>query len=108
MNARDCRVLDYEVIKSRTPIREVLSRYGVLFPDGRDHFRVACPVHPGQDRNMSVDGRRGLVHCFVCGASGSVIDLVAGLEGIPTQEAAATLSYGLGDVGLSRNLAAMR
>jgi DNA primase len=109
MSARDCRVLDYELIKSRTSIREVLENAGVhVSASGDRNFRVPCPVHRGQDRNMSVDGRRNLFHCFVCGASGSVIDLVAALDGVTTQEAAAKLSYGLGDVSVSRNMSDMR
>lgn len=57
---------------------------------------------------MSIDGRRGLFHCFVCGAKGSVIDLVAAMDGITIQEAAAKLSYGLGDIDVSRNMATLR
>lgn len=100
-------MIDYEYIKAHHDIREVLSRYGVLCPD-RDHFRVPCPVHVGTDRNMSVDGRRGVFYCFVCGAKGTVIDLVAAMDGITTQEAATKLSDGLGGHVIDRSISSMR
>ena len=33
-----------------------------------------CPFHPNRDTPaMSVDGERGLYHCFGCGASGDAL-----------------------------------
>lgn len=96
-------MIDYERVKAHNDIREVLSSYGVLCPSNRDHFRVPCPVHVGADRNMSVDGRRGIFYCFVCGAKGTVIDLVAAMDGITVSEAAARLGEGLIGVEVDKN-----
>lgn len=101
-------MIDYERVKARNDIREVLSSYGVLCPNNRDHFRVPCPVHVGTDRNMSVDGRRGIFYCFVCGAKGTVIDLVAAMDGITTQEAAAKLAEGVSGGAIDRSIVSMR
>src|SRR6185503_16904930 len=33
-------------------------------------FRGACPFHQGTHRNFSVEPRRKIYHCFVCGEGG--------------------------------------
>jgi DNA primase len=77
----------YEEIKRNVRISNVLRRYGYYVPD-RLTFRIACPIHHGRDANFSVDDNEGLWNCFsVCGRGGSVIDLVALLEGISVPEA---------------------
>ncbi len=63
-----------EEVKVRVSLPEALRRYGLpTSPRGR----IACPIHGGEGPNFAYDQRR--FHCFVCGAGGSVIDLVMGL-----------------------------
>lgn len=64
MNAAD-------IIKDRVSIPQALSYYGVeLSPKGR----IPCPIHRGEHKNFAYTQDRFI--CFVCGAHGSVIDLV--------------------------------
>lgn len=37
-------------------------------------WRGPCPFHHGKDRNFAVIPRKGIYHCFVCHASGTVFD----------------------------------
>lgn len=93
-------MLDYATIKSRVSISEILRKYGVHAPDhGRYH--VLCPWHPERTASLSVNEERGLFHCFGCGASGSVIDLVARFEKITPKDAAEMLSRDFGISGAS-------
>ena len=88
-------MVDYATIKSRVSISEILRKYGVNVPDyGRYH--VLCPWHPERTASLSVNTEKGLFHCFGCGASGSVIDLVARFEKVSPKEAAAMLSNDFG------------
>lgn len=84
-------MIDYATIKSRVSISEILIKYGINTPDhGRYH--VLCPWHIERTASLSVNNDKGLFHCFGCGASGSVIDLVARFEKISPREAADRLS----------------
>ena len=71
-----------EEVKARISLPEALRRYGLpTSPRGR----IACPIHGGEGPNFAYDQRR--FHCFVCGAGGSVIDLVMGLFGLAYPQA---------------------
>lgn len=80
------QTVDYEQIKQRVSISEVLSRY-TRVPQ-KDKYRIPCLLHGGDGPNFGVDENRGLFHCFTCGAAGDVITLLAKLEGIPNSQAA--------------------
>lgn len=82
----------YDEVKRDIRIGDVLSRYGIPHPD-RISYRIPCPIHHGRDSNFSVSEREGLWNCFsVCGAGGSVIDLVAALDDIDPKEAVRKLA----------------
>lgn len=85
-------MITYDTIKHTISIDQVLSRYGIHHPH-RDSYSIPCPIHHGRDLNFSVSERDGLWHCFsVCARGGSVIDLVAALEGVEVSEAVKKLS----------------
>lgn len=82
-----------EEVKARITVPEVLLRYGL---PTSSRGRIPCPIHQGEDPNFAyTDGR---FHCFVCGAGGSVIDLVMGLFGLTYPQALVRLDedFGLG------------
>jgi DNA primase len=81
-------MVSYDQIKHTITIGEVLRKYGFRAPTHQS-YRIPCPIHRGRDANFSVSERDGLWNCFsVCGRGGSVIDLVAALDGITVKEAA--------------------
>jgi DNA primase len=85
-------MVSYDQIKHTIPISTVLRKYGFYAPD-RISYRLPCPIHGGRDANFSVSERENVWNCFsVCQRGGSVIDLVAALEGISVKEAAYKLS----------------
>ena len=59
-------------IKEVLTMNDVLSFYGYI-----PKKRMPCPIHGGEHPNMAVTERS--FKCFVCGASGSVIDFVMAL-----------------------------
>lgn len=82
-----------EEVKARITVPEVLLRYGL---PTSSRGRIPCPIHQGEDPNFAYTDER--FHCFVCGAGGSVIDLVMGLFGLTYPQALVRLDedFGLG------------
>lgn len=79
----------FDRIKESVPMREAVEYYG--FRVNR-HGRMPCPFHNGRDPNLRVyPGGRGY-HCFVCGATGDVIDFAARLFGLDARQAARRLN----------------
>lgn len=60
---------DVARIKDRVSMADVIARY---HHTGRRPGRTTCPFHGGEHDNLGYDGR--VFHCFVCGASGDVIE----------------------------------
>ena len=62
-----------------------------------------CPFHPNSDTPaMSVDGERGLYHCFGCGASGDALTFVQQTQGVGFGESLGLLARRAGvDLGPS-------
>lgn len=79
----------FERIKAAIPTREAAEYYG--FRVNR-HGRMPCPFHNGRDPNLRVyPGDKGY-HCFVCGATGDVIDFTARLFRLDARQAARRLN----------------
>lgn len=83
----------FELVKEGVDIVEAARRYG-LEPDRRGWCR--CPFHG--EKTPSFHLYRQRYHCFGCGASGDVVDLVAGLLNLKPLEAVKELNvrFGLG------------
>lgn len=92
--------VDFEAIKRDIRISQVLASY-TRVPQ-RDKYRIPCVLHGGEDRNFVVDEDRGLFHCFVCGAAGDVVVLLAKLEGISNVAAGRLLASEYGIRGAER------
>lgn len=86
--------VDFASIKQSVGLAAVLRRYKVpLRRSGRDQYRGLCPIHRGEGRDaFHANLSRNLFHCFSCGAGGSVLDLVAALEGCTLRQAAQKLT----------------
>ena len=93
---------DYaEIIKSTIPIRDAVERY-----TGQRIYRnrIRCPIHHGSDYNMRIYPRS--YHCFVCHATGDVIQFVQSVLGLSFSDAMKRLNddFHLGlPIGTERN-----
>ena len=87
--------LDFDRLKARVSVGEVLSAYGLdagLVRRG-PRLRGRCPLHGGDNPTaFSVDDERGLWHCFTACGGGDVVDLVGRLECCSPQQAARYLA----------------
>lgn len=87
--------IEFAAIKQAVPLVAVLEHYRIneLRRSGRDQLRGRCPLHGGEGReSFHVNTAEQVFHCFACGAGGSVLDLVAAVEGCGLREAAEKLS----------------
>jgi DNA primase len=87
--------IEFAAIKRVVPLAAVLEHYRIhqLRRSGRDQLRGRCPLHDGEGREtFHVNTAEQVFHCFSCGAGGSVLDLVAKIEGCGLREAAQKLS----------------
>ena len=87
-------MIDYaDIIKSRVTMQDVVERY-----TGQRIVlnRICCPVHNGTDRNMRIYQRS--YYCWVCHASGDVIQFVQSVMGISFRDAMQRINedFGLG------------
>ena len=96
--------IEFAAIKQAVPLAAVLEHYRIeeLRRSGQNQLRGRCPLHGGEGREtFHVNTAEQVFHCFSCGAGGSVLDLVAAVEGCGLREAAEKLS----GWGMSRNFA---
>jgi len=56
-----------------------------------DSFVCLCPFHSEKTPSCVITPKKGLYHCFGCGAKGSVIDWQMATTGQPLREAVAFL-----------------
>lgn len=86
--------VDFTDIKRGVAMASLLRQYRVtLRRSGRDQYRGCCPIHGGEGRDaFQVNLTKNVFHCFACGAGGTVLDLVAAMEGCSLREAALKLA----------------
>ena len=87
--------IEFAAIKRAVPLVTALEHYRIdqLRRSGRDQLRGRCPLHGGEGREtFHVNTAEQVFHCFSCGAGGSVLDLVAAVEGCGLREAAERLA----------------
>ena len=75
-----------ERVKAEANIVDVVSDYVRLRRTGKN-WTGLCPFHDDKNPSLSVDKAKGLFHCFGCGESGDVFDLVMRMRSIPFREA---------------------
>ena len=89
-------------------ITDYLSLQGIFWEHGK-HFRCLNPRHSDKHPSMSYDPRRKNVHCFACGVSYDLFDLIELFEGISdkkSQLARAKQLYGKQDAKQEKHVSA--
>jgi hypothetical protein len=81
-------VVDFEEIKDRITIRDILQECG-YHPKKN---RMACPIHNGENPT-SFSFNDHVFYCHSCGASGGLLDLVEALLGVNRKEALRYLAH---------------
>lgn len=76
-------MFNLETIKAGLPLEGILASSGVTLRRGRG----PCPICHTSDRSQALSVRAGRWKCFACGKGGSVLDLVAELEGLSLRDA---------------------
>lgn len=82
----------FEEIKSKITICDELEKRGFsLYPQGTKRMKCLCPFHDDHNPSMVIylDDKSGWesYHCFVCKASGDIINLVKGMDNLDTSGA---------------------
>lgn len=82
-----------EQITELVSIPDVLNRYGYGLGKNK---RIPCPIHNGKDSNFAYTDT--VYHCWTCGASGNVINLIRELFGLNFGQALIKINcdFGLG------------
>jgi DNA primase len=62
---------DIDLVRDKTDLVELASEITKVKKSGRSTMAV-CPFHSEKTPSLSIDGARGLYHCFGCGKSGDV------------------------------------
>jgi DNA primase len=99
------RWLNFAEIKESIGLAAVLEHYQWKYRRRRgDRAEGRCPIHRGQREDaFHADLRNNGFHCFSCHAHGSVLDLVAAMEGCSLPQAALLLQHWFG-IGQSQAL----
>jgi DNA primase len=78
---------DIDGLRERANIVDVVSGYTHLKKSGGQTFKGLCPFHSEKTPSFTVDGGRGLYHCFGCGESGNVYQFVQKVEALSFPDA---------------------
>lgn len=62
---------DIDLVRDKTDLVELAAEITKVKRSGRSTMAV-CPFHSEKTPSLSIDGARGLYHCFGCGKSGDV------------------------------------
>lgn len=93
-------------MRDRTDLVELASEITKVKRSGRSTMAV-CPFHQEKTPSLSIDGARGLYHCFGCGKSGDVFRWVQDTQGLDFRESVEFLARRAG-VPLTEDLKADR
>ncbi|MCQ2878348.1 DNA primase [Helicobacter pylori] len=66
------RITNFEPLKERIQIVEVLERYLDLYKAGAN-FKACCPFHEERSASFIVSPEKNIYHCFGCGVSGDAL-----------------------------------
>lgn len=89
-----------EIIKSNVKMADVLGAYWTK-PNWAGRYK--CVFHNGVDYNMGINDEK--CHCFVCGATGDVLDVVQTIFNITLEKAISKLDFDF-HLGLNTHLTA--
>lgn len=77
---------DIDLVRDKTDLVELASEITKVRRSGRSTMAV-CPFHSEKTPSLSIDGGRGLYHCFGCGKSGDVYRWVQETQALDFAEA---------------------
>ena len=72
---------DIDLVRHKTDLVELAKEVTKVRRSGRSTMAV-CPFHSEKTPSLSIDGARGLYHCFGCGKSGDVYKWVQETQGL--------------------------
>ena len=79
--------LEKEEVRKRVDVAALFSSFGVSLERKGKSLMGRCPFHEDTTPSLSVEPEKGLYHCFGCGESGDVFDLVMKTRGLSFPEA---------------------
>ena len=97
---------EIDQVRERTDLVELASEVTKVKRSGRSVMAV-CPFHQEKTPSLSIDGARGLYHCFGCGKSGDVFRWIQDTQGLDFRESVELLARRAG-VTLTEDLNADR
>ncbi len=83
---------DIELVRSRSPIGEVVGEYLQLRSAGGGSLKGLCPFHEEKTPSFNVTPARGLWYCFSCAEGGDVIAFVRKIDNLGFTEAVERLA----------------
>lgn len=93
-----------ETIKQHIDLAEYVRNCGItLTKHGRNDLKGLCPFHDDKNPSLIITPSKGLFHCPVCKAAGSVIDYAMKFHKIPMKEAVKQLSAEIPNSPLCNN-----
>ncbi|MDK1019498.1 MAG: DNA primase [Actinomycetota bacterium] len=72
---------DIDSVREKTDLVELAAEITKVKRSGRSTMAV-CPFHSEKTPSLSIDGARGLYHCFGCGKSGDIYRWVQETQGV--------------------------
>ncbi|EMH27632.1 CHC2 zinc finger domain-containing protein, partial [Helicobacter pylori] len=66
------KITNFEPLKERVQIVEVLERYLDLYKAGAN-FKACCPFHEERSASFIISPEKNIYHCFGCGVSGDAL-----------------------------------
>ncbi|HEX9031780.1 MAG TPA: DNA primase [Streptosporangiaceae bacterium] len=83
---------DIELVRSRSPLGEVVGEYLQLRSAGGGSLKGLCPFHEEKTPSFNVTPARGLWYCFSCAEGGDVIAFVRKIDNLGFTEAVERLA----------------
>jgi len=83
---------DIELVRSRSPIGEVVGEYLQLRSAGGGSLKGLCPFHEEKTPSFNVTPARGLWYCFSCAEGGDVIAFIRKIDTLGFTEAVERLA----------------
>ncbi|HEY3908089.1 MAG TPA: DNA primase [Streptosporangiaceae bacterium] len=83
---------DLQLVRSRSPIAEVVGEYLQLRSAGGGSMKGLCPFHDEKTPSFNVTPARGLWYCFSCAEGGDVIAFVRKIDNLGFTEAVERLA----------------
>ncbi|GHR49398.1 hypothetical protein VN1262_15310 [Helicobacter pylori] len=80
------KITNFEPLKERIQIVEVLERYMDLYKAGAN-FKACCPFHEERSASFIISPEKNIYHCFGCGVSGDALKFLQEYQKISFIEA---------------------